>query len=241
LATASGYLQFVGYKRLVKIAVANDAVIELLQRPGHFVVAGRPLARVRPASAAPAVAARLAKEHVTGPHRTLPQDPVFAIDQLVEIALRALSPAVNDTFTAITCIDWLCSGLCQLTRVPMRSGVHRDEAGAVRVIEQTFSFPRLVNGAFDKIRQAGRGMPAIAIRQLDGLARIMEDALDGEQTEVLLRQAAMIVEASDESIPEANDRADVRRRYEAVLVAGELRSRPWPTRGIASSTTPTAT
>ena len=53
----------------------------------------------------------MSKAHVTGPHRTLVQDPVFAIDQLVEIAIRALSAAVNDTFTALTCIDWLSAGL----------------------------------------------------------------------------------------------------------------------------------
>ena len=52
---------------------------------------------------------------MTGPHRTLAQDLAFAIDQLVEIAIRALSPAVNDTFTALTCIDWLGDGLCKIT------------------------------------------------------------------------------------------------------------------------------
>jgi uncharacterized membrane protein len=72
---------------------------------------GRPLAIVWPRGAAPEVALALSKAHVTGPHRTLVQDPVFAIDQLVEIAIRALSAAVNDTFTALTCIDWLSAGL----------------------------------------------------------------------------------------------------------------------------------
>ena len=110
-AKHSGYLQFVGYAKLVEIAESSDAVIRLAHRPGHFVVAHRPLATVWPADAADAVAAALEKRHVTGPHRTLTQDPVFAIDQLVEIAIRALSPAVNDTFTALTCIDWLSDGL----------------------------------------------------------------------------------------------------------------------------------
>ena len=53
--------------------------------------------------------------HVTGPYRTLAQDVSFGVDQLVEIAIRALSPAVNDTFTALTCIDWIGDSLCKVT------------------------------------------------------------------------------------------------------------------------------
>ncbi|HEV3235028.1 MAG TPA: DUF2254 domain-containing protein, partial [Candidatus Dormibacteraeota bacterium] len=106
-ARRSGYLQAVSHESLVEVAAAFNGLIELLYRPGHFVVAGRPLARVWPESSAPAIADALDVAHVTGHHRTLTQDPVFAVDQLVEIAIRALSPAINDTFTAITCIDWL--------------------------------------------------------------------------------------------------------------------------------------
>ena len=130
-ATASGYLQFVGYAQLVDIAARTDAVIRLDHRPGHFLVAGRPLARVWPQGAAKQVALDLAEAHVTGPHRTLMQDPVFAIDQLVEIAIRALSPAVNDTFTALTCIDWLAAGLSRISGRTLVEGVYRDgSAGA---------------------------------------------------------------------------------------------------------------
>ena len=63
------------------------------------------------------------------PHRTLAQDLAFAIDQLVEIAIRALSPAVNDTFTALTCIDWLGDGLCKISTRWNPPRVHRDTAG----------------------------------------------------------------------------------------------------------------
>ena len=132
-ATHSGYLQFVRYSTLVDIAVEADAVIELLFRPGHFVVEGLPLARVWPASAQADIARRLEKTHVTGAHRTLRQDLAFAIDQMVEIAIRALSPAVNDTFTALTCIDWLSDGLCKITAGWHSRRVHFDEQGKVRL------------------------------------------------------------------------------------------------------------
>ena len=88
----------------------------LAHRPGHFVVAGRPLAYVWPAERrARRSPASSTAPTPSDPHRTLRQDLQFAIDQLVEISLRALSPAVNDTFTALTCIDWLGDGLCKIT------------------------------------------------------------------------------------------------------------------------------
>jgi len=215
----SGFLQAVGHDRLVRIAASSDAVIKLLHRPGHFVIAGRPFATVYPRQAAGKVAAALGKAHATGPHRTLSQDPVFAIDQLVEIAIRALSPAVNDTFTALTCIDWLCDGLCKLSGRRLSEGVYRDRLGRIRLIEAGPSYARMVNRAFDKVRQAGRGMPAVAIRQVDALARVMEYTADPARQAVLVRQASMIVRAVDEAVPEVEDRALVHARYADVLAA----------------------
>ena len=169
VATRTGYLQFVRYSTLVEIAVECDAVIELLHRPGHFVARGLPLVRVRPPSAAEEVSRGLEKAHVVGAHRTLRQDLSFAIDQLVEIAIRASSPAVNDTFTAMTCIDWLSDGLRQITGAWHSRRVHFDHVGKVRVIAAETSYERFVDRAFDKIRQAGRAMPAVMIRQPDVL------------------------------------------------------------------------
>src|SRR5271165_3578974 len=101
---ASGYLQVIRHDSLLKIATAAGAVIHLPHRPGHFLVRGQALAGVWPAEAAEYVGENLQRGHVTGPYRTLTQDISFGFDQLVEIALRALSAAVNDTFTALTCI-----------------------------------------------------------------------------------------------------------------------------------------
>ncbi len=208
-----------GYADLVDIALNADAVIQLLYRPGHFLVEGLPLATVWPADAAGAVVRALERNHVTGPQRTLTQDLSFAIDQLVEIAIRALSPAVNDTFSAMSCVDWLSDALCRISARWQPSAVHRDQAGAVRIIAAELHYERLVGRAFDKIRQAGRGMPAVMIRQLDALAKIMEYTTSDEQRTVLLEQAEMIVRSCAESVPEPSDRADVVRRYELVGVA----------------------
>jgi uncharacterized membrane protein len=216
-ATRSGYLQFVAYDTLVDIASEAGAVIQLLFRPGHFVVEGLPMAMVWPGDAAPRITRSLERAHATGPHRTLAQDLTFAIDQMVEIAIRALSPAVNDTFTAITCIDWLGDGLCKIAARWNPPPVHRDRAGQVRVIAAPVRYERFVDRAFDKIRQAGRGMPAVMIRQLDAISKIMQHA-STEQRAPLLAQAAMILRSSEESVAAEPDRADVRARY-ALAVA----------------------
>jgi uncharacterized membrane protein len=81
-----------------------------------FIVEGHPIATVWPPEAAAQVSEVLGRSHITGSHRTLTQDVSSGIDQLVEIAIRALSPAVNDTFTALTCIDWLGDNLCKIVK-----------------------------------------------------------------------------------------------------------------------------
>src|SRR5271165_699900 len=223
-APRSGYLQYVSMSTLIDIARQGHAVIRLLHRPGHFVVEGQPLADVWPAAAAPGVARALGGAHATGPHRTLTQDLSFAVDQLVEIAIRALSPAVNDTFTALACIDWLGDGLGKIAVRWHPAAVHRDHGGHLCVITVTVNFDRLLERAHDKIRQASRGMPAVMIRQLDGLAKITAYTTSPKQREQVLAQAAMIMHGCEESVPEQSDRADVRRRYDAVLAADLART-----------------
>jgi uncharacterized membrane protein len=226
-APASGYLQFIRHEELIGLAAEKGAVIRLWHRPGHFVVNGHAMATVWPPAAAPAVSRALRRAHITGPNRTLAQDLAFAVDQLVEIAIRALSPAVNDTFTALTCIDWLGASLCTITSRWHPIRVHRDSHGYVRVITAQVSYARLVQRAFEKIRQAGRGMPAVMIRQLDSLTKIMQHTTSAAQRELLLEQAAMIHQSSEESVPEPADRADVSRRYEEVLAAAARVPEAW--------------
>lgn len=99
------------------------------------------------------------------------------------------------------------------------ASLHRDSHGYVRVITAHVSYERLVERSFEKIRQAGRGMPAVLIRQLEALTKIVEQSTDAVERELLLKQAAMILRASDESVPEQADKDDVRREYENVLAA----------------------
>ena len=218
-APRSGYLQFIRHRTLVRMAAEEDAVIHLRYRAGHFLVQGHPYATVWPADAADRVSRELASAHVTGPYRTLAQDVAFGVDQLVEICIRALSAAVNDTFTALTCIDWIGDSLCKVTGRWQPTSVYRDPSGTVRLIATQITYERLVQRSFEKVRQAGRGMPAVMIRQLDALAKIAERATAPEDRQVVLDQAAMIDRLSQASVDEPADRADIRRAHQRVLDA----------------------
>jgi uncharacterized membrane protein len=220
-APASGYLRFVRHATLVRIAAEHDAVIRLHYRPGHFLTKGHPMATVWPPEASVAVGRRLESVHITGPLRTLRQDIAFGIDQLVEIAIRALSPAVNDTFTALTCIDWLSAGLSRLSARTLVEAFYRDGFGRVRLIESDPSYAKMVNRAFDKIRQAARGMPAVIIRLLHALEVVTEQTTSAPQRLILLRQAGMIFGMAEQSVPDANDLEDIRARYRYLLTLSE--------------------
>ncbi|GAB2718687.1 DUF2254 domain-containing protein [Kitasatospora kifunensis] len=234
--TASGYLQYISHERLVRIATETDAVIHLPYRPGHFMVQGQPLAVVWPAERAERVARQLRRGQITGPYRTLAQDISFGVDQLVEIAIRALSPAVNDTFTALTCIDWLGDCLCRINHGWHPQRVHRDRGGRIRLIAYQADYDRLVQRSFEKIRQSAGGMPAVMIRQLETLGKVMEQTVQPKRRAVLLEQGAMIWRLCEATVPEPADREDVRRRYEALCeaevtisqVTSALRSRVQP-------------
>jgi uncharacterized membrane protein len=220
-APRSGYLQYLEHHTLIVIATEVDAVIHVLFRPGHFIVQGQEYATVWPAEAAVSVTRELAGAHVTGPYRTLAQDVSFGMDQLVEICIRALSAAVNDTFTALTCVDWIGDSLCKVTGRWQPTRVYRDSRGAVRVITTETTWERLVQRAFEKIRQASGGMPAVMIRQLDALAKIMERTTTAADRRVLLDQAAMIERLSASTVDEPADRADVSRAYQEVVAVSQ--------------------
>jgi uncharacterized membrane protein len=218
-APRSGYLQYIEHETLVDVAGEVEAVVHVLYRPGHFIVQGHPYVRVWPATAVGQIAHELAGAHVTGPYRTLAQDVSFGMDQLVEICIRALSAAVNDTFTALTCIDWIGDSLYKVTGRWQPTRVYRDGDGVVRVIATETTYARLVSRGFEKVRQAGRGMPAVLIRQLDALARIMERTTSSQDRQLLLDQAAMIQRLGEASVDEPSDREDIDDAYQAVLAA----------------------
>jgi uncharacterized membrane protein len=168
----SGYLQHVDHVSLVAAARAADVLIVLRFRPGQFVLRGEPLASIVPSGNARRLETALDRGIRIGRHRTLTQDSEFGIAQVVEIAIRALSPAVNDTFTGVACVDWLADALLTLAERPPLEGNWYDKGSTLRVWMPPVRLERLVKLAFDQIRQASTTTPAVLIRQLDTIRRL---------------------------------------------------------------------
>jgi uncharacterized membrane protein len=214
----SGYLQSVDNESLLRIAGENDFLIHLQNRPGEFIVEGSTLANVMSVEHFNEDhAERIIQAFTLGPQRTPVQDAEFAIHQLVEVALRALSPGINDPFTAITCIDHLGSVLCSLTDRAFPRPSFYDDEGKLRIITKPLTFEGVTNAAFDQIRQYGRASVAVTIRLLETLKTVAFHASTLEQRKAILRQADMIIRESEETIGEKNDRDDVQERYQALL------------------------
>lgn len=217
VASGDGYVQFVEPDRVLGAAVRGDVVVELFHRPGHYVVAGAPIARVWPVER---LTDELSREIdgaiVRGAVRTPHQDIEFVINQLVEVALRALSPGINDPFTAITCIDRLGSGLAQLARRKPPSVYRAGADGNLRVIARPVMFPNGLDAALNQIRQFGRGSAAILIRLLEVLADLATVVRSPTDRSALRRHAEMIARAARDSLPEPNDRDDVEERVAEI-------------------------
>lgn len=216
-AAGDGYLQFVDGDALMALAMQEDIVIRLERRPGHYVVAARPLALVWPGNK---VTDQL-RDHVNsvfalGNQRTFGQDIEFAVNQLVEIAIRALSPGVNDPFTAMTCVDHLGSALCRLAQRDMPSPYRHDSQDQLRLITPVFTFPDVTDVAFNQIRQYGRTSTAVTIRLLETIAEVAGFVHRPEDRAALLRHAEMIARGAREGLPEEEDRQEVEERFQSA-------------------------
>ena len=221
-ATGDGYIQFIDTAALTALAVEEDVLLRLEQGPGHYVVAGCPLVRIWPgnrlSSKGPGdqFADRVNAAFVLGNQRTSGQDIEFMVNQLVEIAVRALSPGINDPFTAMMCVDHLGSALCRLVRRDMPSPLHHDSEDQLRVVMPVITFSDITDAAFNQIRQYGRSCAAVTIRLLETIAVIAGFTHRLEDRATLLRHAEMIVRGARSGLSEDDDRREAEKRYQTA-------------------------
>jgi uncharacterized membrane protein len=222
----SGYIQVIDYNRLVTLACRADAIFAVKVRAGHFVLkngehvvvhAGRPLDD----EAMQAIRAAF----VVGQERNSAQDLEFGLRQLVEIALRALSPGINDPFTAIAVIDRIGAALEEIFMCSLQQAVWRDKEDKVRVIAQRSDVQGLTDAAFDAIRQAGQEIPAVLIRMADVLGQLAPVLRAEEAREAVSRQLGKLAETTTEAHLAPSDRTAVLRRIEQARVATATRSK----------------
>lgn len=219
-AAASGYFQRLDGDGLLEFARKHDALVWLEVRPGDFITRGVELARIQAPCRIPEdEVRRLAGLFILGAERTTEQDLEYAVSQLVEIAVRALSPGVNDPFTAKTCIDWTGVALATLADRKMPSAVRRDADGRPRIAAKTFTFAGFADAALNQIRQHAASDVAVSIRLLEMLAAIGPTVRRSADRRELLRHARMIHGASRRSRQEPYDIECLGAAYHKALGA----------------------
>lgn len=217
----SGYLQAIDGEMLIKIAQKKDLLLRVLYRPGKFVVQKSNLVMVWPKERVNRHLIKQIREtFILGRQRTQHQDVEFPVNQLVEIAVRALSPGINDPFTAIRCIDQLSAGLSHLAVKEFPSAYRYDKNNILRVIVEPVTFRGIIDAAFNQIRQYGSTSVAVMIRLLEAIATIAERTDSQKDSSCLLHHAHAIERASRQ-ISEQLDRQDIEERYQAALRAIE--------------------
>ena len=216
LAAACGYVQRIDFDRLIEVAQRNDCVIRLVHRPGGFVLENRPVAEFsRPLAAVDEQVVRQCI--VRGTHRTMEQDLEYAIAQYVEIALRALSPAVNDPATAISCLDWIGNSLVTLAAEPIGVAALADTAGVARVVVPVNSLRRVIAAAFHEIRQISDASPAVSIRMMSTIEKVAPAIHEQAALDELRSQLDAVFSTATAGARAQRDRDDIAAAHDRVV------------------------
>lgn len=212
----SGYLKQLDAQGLADWAAGHGTAIRLLVRPGAFIFAGAPIALARPGVEDVGRAIRSAT--ALGPTRASSADLEFAARQLVEVAVRALSPGINDPHTAISVLDRLGASLCAIVDRQLYGGVYlREDAPALVV--PSVDYDGLLDAMFHLIRQNGAGQAAVLIRMLEVLAAVRSCEHDGARRAALQRHADLVLDDARRSRFNPSDLADVIRSHSEACEA----------------------
>lgn len=201
-APATGYLLSIDTEALLETARRHDLLVRMEYRPGDFVLSGSALARVWPdARVSDEIDRCIVGAVLLGSQRTLEQDARFVFDQIVEMAVRALSPSTNDPFTAVECIDHLSDGLRRLAGRRIPSPYRLDSESRLRVIAAPATFAEIVRAAFGLISQHGRTHALVILRLIAASREIAPCLLRSADRTLLLCEASRAAAAADEALP----------------------------------------
>lgn len=205
-----GYLQQLDERGLADWAAEQKTAIRLLVRPGDYVFPGAPIALMTPPVAGADAAIRSAT--ALGSQRVSSADLEFAVRQLVEVAVRALSPGINDPHTAMSVLDRLGAALCDIAPLHLPTGVWLRNQWPTLVVP-AIDYGGLVDAMFHLIRQNAAGNAAVLIRLLEVLTAVVSCEHDPSRVETLQRHADLVLGDATRDISTPADLADVRRRH----------------------------
>ena len=218
-----GYLQHLDQPALAAWAASRHTAIRLLVRPGDYVFPGAPIAVVKPLSEDGVEEIQEAIRSTTGlgGERTSTADLEYTIRQLVEVAVRALSPGINDPLTAISVLDRLGAFLCDIVGRHLPNGVGLRD-GKTSLVVRGVDYDGLVDAMFPMIRQNAASSVAMLIRMLDVLTAVVSCEPRPDRHATLARHAKLVADDARRSIGNSSDLQDLLaslRRFEAVRSA----------------------
>ncbi|SDG85306.1 DUF2254 domain-containing protein [Psychroflexus sediminis] len=218
----SGYLQYLQNISLFEAAKEHDYLIVSHHRVGGYIVKGEPIISVHSKTEfTDESSINFESNYVLGSSRTTQQDAEHSIHQMVEIACRALSPGINDPFTAIACVDNLTSTLCYLTRVKFPSKYKFDEDDELRYVFEPLTYQGMLDAAFLQIRQFSKGSPAVVIRLMEAMIKIHDYTSYKVYKEAVKKHAEMILKVAEDSFEDSHDLEDMRERSRCILDTNE--------------------
>lgn len=215
-----GYLQYVDLGLLVALAARHDAWFELARQPGDFVGSGDALLKYRAdADLGESAIADVRNTFRLGRNRTPDQDTLFLADELIEIMARALSPGLNDPFTALGCINWLRSALIAMAVRSNPQHLYRDDDGRVRVIARVADFERFASAIFGQSLQYVSADRNAAIRMMNVMHDIVMRTADPAKRAIVAEHAQNLLSATQECLSAVSDQLamqDEFARFEAA-------------------------
>lgn len=224
-AHSGGYVQAIDEDALLTLAIERDVVLRIDAEPGRFARHGTALVSVWPTTSVDhALCESVREAFIIGSARTPTQDVQFYVEQLVELAVRALSPGINDPRTARMCLDRLGQTLCQMARREMPASRRLDDNGRLRVMAPPVSFETMAGTAFDEIRRYGRSSVSVTVHLLEIIRDVATCVTRAPDRVVLLKHTHAIIQDHRETSLGDGDRASVERSHRAALEA--LRARP---------------
>lgn len=220
-ANSTGYIQTLDTDGLLQLAKKRDTVLRVEHYTGEFVIEGMPLVSILGVDPTEEDVEAVDAVYAVGRQRTIEQDAPFGIRQIVDVALKALSPGINDTTTAVMCVDHLTAILVCLTRRRIDS-CHRSDDGALRLLGCGPTYASLVGKAFDQIRQNAAGNVAVLEAMLNSFALLATCTKSARRRRTLLEHALTVAELSRQSVTAFRDREHAEgRAIRTISALGE--------------------
>jgi uncharacterized membrane protein len=214
---STGYIQFIDTDSLLALAREKNLVIHLLHRPGYFVSSGVVVALVWPADRVDgSIDQLISRAFQIGNVRTPTQDVEYAVNQLTEMAVRAMSPAINDPFTAMTCLDHVGNGLGKFIRQSEKSSHYTNPESRLHLAGGQATFESLLSAAFDMLRHASCNNANVLLHMLEVIDAIGKESKAPEVRQLLLHHVSLIQAESQVGDLIEQDRQSIHRSGEVL-------------------------